>query len=227
MNKTQGRLVYFDYLRIISIFAVVVLHVTAQNWKNIPIDTFEWNCFTSVNSLTRWCVPVFVMISGALFLGREQSIKKLFTKNILRISVILVVWSTLYAIWDYKIVHSIASLKSVLFELVTGHYHLWFLYMLIALYMIIPLLNKITEKEENAIYFIVLAFVFSFLVPNCISIIRLKYDWYANLFNTVLSNTNMNFDDYSFDLNNLFIDNDPNYLPQGQIVWSSMALFPH
>lgn len=189
----EGRLIYFDYMRIISIFAVVVLHVSAQNWKNIPIDTFEWNIFTSVNSLTRWCVPVFVMISGALFLEKEQSIKKLFTKNIFRMAVILAVWSTLYAIWDYKIIHSVSSLKSVLYEVVTGHYHLWFLYMLIALYMIIPLLYKITEKTENAIYFVILAFVFTLLLPNCISIIRIKSDWCANLFNTVLTNTNMNF----------------------------------
>ena len=41
------------------------------------------------------------------------------------------------------------------------------------------------------------------------------------------ANLNVNFNDFSFDINNLFIDNDPNYLPQGQIVWSSMALFPH
>lgn len=41
------------------------------------------------------------------------------------------------------------------------------------------------------------------------------------------ANTDINFDDYSFDINNLYADNDPTYLPEGQIVWSSMALFPH
>lgn len=65
----------------------MVLHISAQNWRVTDVISFEWNVFNFYDSIVRWAVPVFVMISGALFLSREYSIKKIYGKNILRILV--------------------------------------------------------------------------------------------------------------------------------------------
>lgn len=81
VESKGNRVIYFDYLRIISVFAVIVLHISGQNWNGTDVSSFEWNVFNAFDSLTRWCVPVFVMISGALFLDKEQPLKS-FSKKI-------------------------------------------------------------------------------------------------------------------------------------------------
>ena len=54
----------------------------------------------------------------------------------------------------------------MLSQLITGHYHLWFLYMIVGLYLLIPLLRPIVQNETLMRYFLLLAFLFTFLLPQ-------------------------------------------------------------
>ncbi|SFO21753.1 Acyltransferase family protein [Pseudobutyrivibrio sp. UC1225] len=91
------RKVYCDYLRFFAVFAVCVLHVSAFNWACTDVNSLEWQVFNFYESIVRWGVPIFLMISGTLFLNREISIKKLFSKYIFRMVVAFVFWSLFYA----------------------------------------------------------------------------------------------------------------------------------
>ena len=71
-TKTNGRILYFDFLRIFATFAVMVLHVAGQNWNGTSVPSFEWQTFNLFHSITRFGVPIFVMISGALFLNKRE-----------------------------------------------------------------------------------------------------------------------------------------------------------
>ena len=64
---------------------------------------------------------------------------------------------------------------------------MWFLFMIVGLYLIIPLLNKIVENPKMAYYFVILAFFFSFLIPQIISVIGLKYESLSELVSTLIS----------------------------------------
>lgn len=77
-EEKRERFVYIDCLRVLATFGVIVLHVSSWNWSSAIIGGVEWKVLTFYNGLVRWCVPVFVMISGALFLGRKVNIKKLY-----------------------------------------------------------------------------------------------------------------------------------------------------
>ena len=73
---------YFDWLRIFATIAVIILHICVQNWTKVELTSFEWNVFNWFDSATRWSVPIFVMISGALFLDSERKLEvKSFIKN--------------------------------------------------------------------------------------------------------------------------------------------------
>ena len=76
--KTQEntRKQYFDWIRIFVCFAVVMLHVSATWFLNRDISSTPWCISVIYNSATRWAVPIFVMISGALFLNADISVKK-------------------------------------------------------------------------------------------------------------------------------------------------------
>lgn len=101
-KKIENRIEYLDLLRIIAIFGVVVLHVAAQNWVKEFTNVFNWNVYNVYDSLVRWTVPVFVMISGTLFLSKEYSIKKIHSKKIFRIITALGFWSVVYIALSQK-----------------------------------------------------------------------------------------------------------------------------
>ena len=73
-------MVWLDNSRIIAILAVVFLHVSAGVVTESVIGTESWWVGNLYDSLVRWCVPVFVMISGAVLL--DHSKKKIDQKRI-------------------------------------------------------------------------------------------------------------------------------------------------
>lgn len=165
-QKSDSRILYLDLLRVFSIFAMMFLHVAASQWMNTPVSSMEWQVFNIYDSLVRFCVPVFVMISGVFFLDPDRpfSMKKLFTKNIFRIVTAFLFWSACYAvpknIIQYRAFH-MEAVKSTLKDFLVGHYHLWFLFTLVGLYLIVPFLRKICESKALMQYYLLMSFVFA------------------------------------------------------------------
>ena len=157
------------------------------------MQSFDWSVSNFYFSVVQWGVPVFVMISGALFLGREQTLQKLFKKNILRIATAFVFWSVLYACWRYFVTHEKHSIREMLLSIIKGHYHMWFLFIIVGLYLIVPFLNKIIEDQKLAVYFVILAFLFAFLFPQMIELIGLKYPGPSEIISEFISKFRMEF----------------------------------
>lgn len=178
-EKKQGRIVYFDFLRVIATFAVVVLHVSVQNYYAVEVKTWEWQTFNFYDSIVRWSVPIFVMISGALFLNGDHNIKNIYKKNIARIIVSFVFWSAIYTAVSICVLHY--GWKKALEEFFVGHYHMWFLFMIVGLYMIVPLVKTIVSSKRLVEYFLVLSLLFNYLVPQLIAIISLKFPFAGSL----------------------------------------------
>lgn len=163
-HPAAKRVIYFDILRIAAIFAVVAVHLSAQHWLDVDVSSRAWFAFNLYCTTGKWSVPIFVMISGALFLGRNISIRTILKKNVARIATVFLSWSGCYALVDLVFRH--APLSVVLSQLIRGHYHLWFLYMIVGLYLLIPLLRPIVQNETLTHYFLLLALVFTFLLPQ-------------------------------------------------------------
>ena len=99
MEKRIERIISFDVMRIVAAFAVVFQHIGGQNWPS-SFPSAEWELRNMWVSLAQWSVPMFIMISGALFLNPEKPlvIKKLYGKNLLRIVYTFLFWSAVYVI---------------------------------------------------------------------------------------------------------------------------------
>ncbi|GGI66327.1 acyltransferase [Enterococcus alcedinis] len=156
------RVVYFDYLRIIATFAVIVLHVAARNIELFEINSLQWNVYVFYDSLVRFSVPIFIMISGALFLGTNYNLKTIFVKRIPRLVTAFIFWSLLYALINPNFI----GLKEIVIETIKGHSHMWFLPMIIGLYISIPVLSLVSKNKLVLQYFISVSFVFSFVLPT-------------------------------------------------------------
>lgn len=163
VESGENRMIHYDLLRIIAAFSVVMLHVASQFWYTLPVTQVEWKIANIYDSLFRFGVPVFVMISGALFLGREVNVKKLYTHNILRLLIVYVIWMAAYGLFDCRFYDfKEVGWRAYLQEMLQGSFHLWFLPMLICIYILLPVLRSWVQHAEkkNIQYFLVIFFVF-------------------------------------------------------------------
>lgn len=162
---SRPRVAYLDCLRVLATFAVIFDHVANQKWYPVispdGSTTFppSWNILNFYESLTHWAVPVFVMISGALFLSRELSTRKIWSKYIARLVTAFLFWTILYAIIDYSRGYPPFVVIS---NLITGQMHFWYLLMIMGIYAIIPLLRPIARDERLTKYYVYLSLIFSF-----------------------------------------------------------------
>lgn len=175
----KKHIIYMDLMRVICIFLMVLVHVVATVNHDVPEQSLYWSILTSVQVAFHFPVPIFLMISGALFLNPERNIniKKLYTRNIVRMLSALIFWAFAYA--GYRFVKeyyfdgfSIHEVMKNIYngEFVFGHYHLWYLYVIIGLYMFVPVIRKITENKKTMEYFLLMAFIFCF-VKNMLPIV--------------------------------------------------------
>jgi surface polysaccharide O-acyltransferase-like enzyme len=136
-----------------------------------------WLAADFYNALTRFAVPVFVMITGALLLPREYEIGDFLKRRLTRIVWPFLFWSLVYVGYSWyneDITFTDDAWKNatvVLHQLKYGaFYHLWYVYMLIGLYLVIPILSRFvrnaTEREIQYFliaWFIILAFTQPYL----------------------------------------------------------------
>ena len=89
---------WIDYLRVIAIVAVITIHSTTFFYsKFIEIGQLNWWLANLLNSASRFAVPLFVMISGALLLGRNLTIVEFYKKRAIRLLPAIIVWNLFYA----------------------------------------------------------------------------------------------------------------------------------
>lgn len=169
------RTIYFDYLRVIACFAVIVLHVSAMQIQNYSEPTFEWNVVNVYDSATRFCVPIFLMISGALFLNPEKkiSLRNLYTHNILHIVIAFMLWSLIYMFFVYFSSGNSYEISTYLKLLLRGHFHMWFLWLIVGLYMLVPILRAIVQNRLSMEYFLFFSFLLGYVFPFVFELIKL------------------------------------------------------
>ena len=135
---------------------MILLHASAFPYP-IPVDitpTVTWNWWTInvYGALGSLGVPLFVMLSGALLLEpskAEEPLGVFFKKRFNRVGLPIIFWSIAYFAWNFYVHGEPLSLDIVLQGLLSGSYvHLWFLYLLVGLYLITPVLRVMVKHLD-------------------------------------------------------------------------------
>jgi surface polysaccharide O-acyltransferase-like enzyme len=142
----------YDVLRVCSMLGVIYLHVAAgalRSW-NYPV---LWNFSNFFACLSTPAVPLFFMMSGALLLKEEKTadLGLLFRKRIPKVLVPLLTYSAvtlLYSVVRNNAAGALESLSRLLNTPVSVPY--WFLYALIPMYLISPMLKKMVDGLSDA-----------------------------------------------------------------------------
>ena len=145
-----------DILRLLATLAVIVMHAGGNEYLSSSLNPRRHSMLVAA---IVWCVPVFFMISGRFFLDpqRNITIKKIWKKYIPRIIIAFAVWSSVYTFYYVKSgAYDGLNIWGVITQWIEGPYHFWYLYAIIGLYALTPLLRKITEDEKKMLYFLVL-----------------------------------------------------------------------
>lgn len=154
--NVRKREVWVDWMRVTACFMVMVVHSTEPFYLggdgsliNSLADA-RWSAF--FDTLVRCCVPLFVIASSYLQFPLHYSTGEFFRKRAVRILVPFIIWSVFYAFYWGE---PVSNLKSLLLNFNYAAGHLWFVYMLVGLYIIMPLLSPWAEKvgkKELSIY---------------------------------------------------------------------------
>ena len=151
MNEGRENLAWLDLLRVAAALAVVVVHVSAAPVVYLPdLTSLERHAANLLDSLSRWCIGVFIMVSGALLLDpeRRESVPGFFRKRVRRILVPILFWSAAYFALTLALGRPLTPTKALqlLWE---GRpwYHMWYLFMVIGLYAVTPILRSYVARS--------------------------------------------------------------------------------
>lgn len=144
----------FDVIRVSACLAVVLLHLAATTvMQPDQLGTVSWHMANLIDSATRWCVPVFVMLSGALLLDEKKhsSPREFWTKRMNRLLPALLFWSTVYLAWRAFFWHQPLTLNTIALDLIAGrpYIHLYFLFLIAGLYLVTPFLATAATNLES------------------------------------------------------------------------------
>ena len=163
-------MIWLDNARIIAILAVVFLHVAGNVVTESDIGSEYWWYGNLYDSFVRWCIPVFVMISGALLLNpsKIESLRAFYAKRVSRILIPVMFWSAVFLLrWASNSAMGDQEMLALelLKRLLSGkpHDHMWFLYMIIFLYLFTPFFRKIVANStrRELVIFVVATFLIS------------------------------------------------------------------
>jgi surface polysaccharide O-acyltransferase-like enzyme len=138
------------------------------------VEEIEWWAANFWQGLSRFCVPIFFMISGVTVLGRELPIKEHFRKPFVRIIIPFLCWHTVYMIFNWIIRLRMKPMDFLEILQFIGRqfqnyssYHFWYIYTLIGIYCILPIFNKwINKASKLEIEIFLLIWLLTFLINN-------------------------------------------------------------
>lgn len=188
-KQLQARVEWVDLLRVVACFMVVLSHACDPFVGQFDNDRTAFLTGTGIGSLMRPCVPLFVMMTGVLLLPvaeRDRQLTAFYRRRIGRLVWPLVFWSLMLPAMGYCYFNFVnpdtanAMLAGGLYEtdrfiprmwtwVFNFNYDttaLWYLYMLVGLYLIIPILNAwLAGASRSDVKTVLGIWVVSLLLP--------------------------------------------------------------
>ena len=149
---------WIEILRVMATIAVIFLHISMTIISNYTLE--EANGITNYiildvsQLICRWAVPCFIMITGALLLDQNKKVDLVkIKKYVLRMLIVLMTFGVFYAFLELFFENRIINIKMIFQSILNTLQgktwaHMWYIYMLIGLYIITPVLKIVIQKLD-------------------------------------------------------------------------------
>lgn len=187
----QGKKEWISNLRVIATVCVVLLHVASSVlYKYNQVPNSHWWIGNVYDSFARFSVPLFLMITGALLLGNQHSYPIFLKRKVIRIILPFAFWTAIYISYNFieppqfnGKLESQSNFSWILQQLKDGSssYHLWYVYMLLGIYLTIPLIAKLVSSVRKIylVLFLIAWILFIILSASRTSVSNFEWDlWY-------------------------------------------------
>ena len=153
---------------------IIVSHVFGSFLIKInSLHSIEWWFVNLSCSLTRFCVPIFLMVSGALLLNKTNKAWPFYKKRFTKVFIPFFLWSTVYTslFLAYELyLGNISTLSDVFVFSINSYingaaYHLWYFYLLFSLYIVLPFVGDWIKSYAWFKY----AYVITWVIILCIA----------------------------------------------------------
>lgn len=146
------------------------VHRGATLWTSVDFGSFKYYLYMMISLISKFSVPVFLMISGVNLLGKQEKVDKQI-KRFVKSFVILFIFEIIYYFENtYKYGDGNANIKQFFSNMYTSEangFHLWYMYAYLAFLMMLPFMRAMIQKLQckDYIYLFVLAVIFIELIP--------------------------------------------------------------
>ncbi|MCW4024618.1 MAG: acyltransferase family protein [Candidatus Bathyarchaeota archaeon] len=180
-----------DIIRVTAIALVILLHCSNFPYKFIDsqmtlLDAFNWFTTNTYAAFGALGVPMFVMLTGALLLTPEKSdepLREFYKKRYKRIGLPFIFWTVIYFAWIFLIHEQPLTVFNIVQGVLTGpHSILWYMYLLLGLYAVTPILRVLVKNLKHNLftYLLILWFVGT-VVPHLVRKVS-DFNFYSDIF---------------------------------------------
>ena len=198
MENTLQKTNWVDDIKLVATLGVIIVHVAS------PAVFTEYNSFSNTNttwwianfydSFCRFCVPLFIMVTGALLLPQEINLKLFLQKRLKRILLPFIFWVIVYTAFNLSLMirdEGFAAFENIglwlYAQLIQGpSIHLWYVYMIIGLYLFIPIIKPWVQQANNQAILYFLGIWLFVVIINQLKIVTISSPFDVRYFSSYL-----------------------------------------
>ena len=140
----KKRILYLDIIKVLALAFVIFNHC-----DDILISSYMYIriIHNSLFYLSKSAVPLFLMVSGALLMDKNDSISKLL-KRIIRVLIPLIIITIIWTMTHAKNINILCMMDP--YNVNYFPYWLWYIQAIILVYILMPLIRKVTSKYKKS-----------------------------------------------------------------------------
>lgn len=175
----SNRIFYYDMIRAFAIFCIVSCHVFAIYVTDVDIfGTKFWYCALFLNSLRDIGIALFVALSGCLLINKKENLTSFVKKRINRVIIPYLFWAVIFILVSFLLKHygfvplfKFNKINTLIFGVfsidpIKGAVIFWFVPMILTVYIVIFLINKLNEYYKHTFKIALLVSILVIILSN-------------------------------------------------------------
>lgn len=162
----KNKKLHLELLRIIACFFVIFNHTGGRGhglFETYPLGSAEYWLYMIPSVFCKFSVPLFLAISGALLIDREESLAVIFKKRVLKLAAVLLIFSLFYYLISLDSLSDISAYNFLgTMYTYTWCHPFWYLYRFIPFLLFLPFIRALAKNLKDCYFYYLFAILIIF-----------------------------------------------------------------